>query len=166
MIAIGNNNIKDIQKGSTPIERVMKGNQLIWERRGVRYIRDSANGSNANLHSHWIEIAALKDGVDVARGKVPTLIRGRHQTNWALSNVTDGRDATYGATEREGTLQVDLGRVIDIDAIRIKHYFIGNRRYNNTKLEVSKDGRNWRTIFDSAVSGTYLETQQGKTYIL
>lgn len=47
------------------------GSLHLFSARGVRYIRDSINGSNINVDSHWVEIQALATGsggaIDVAK---------------------------------------------------------------------------------------------------
>ncbi len=43
------------------------------------------------------------------------------------------------------------------------HYAGDGRTYHNTKTQVSDDGATWYTVFDSAVSGEYVETAAGKT---
>ena len=50
-------------------------------------------------------------------------------------------------------------------AIKVKSIIIvlDGRTYHNTKIEVSADGTNWTTLFDSAVSGEYAETSAGHT---
>jgi len=44
------------------------------------------------------------------------------------------------------------------------HYYLDGktgRIYNKTKTEVSADGVNWTTLYDSAISGTYAEPKGG-----
>lgn len=61
-------------------------------------------------------------------------------------------------------LQIDLGSIrYDIDTIRIWHYYLNNDSYNH-KLEISADGKIWTTLYDSNVSGSYVETESGKIY--
>lgn len=60
-----------------------------------------------------------------------------------------------------GWLQVDLGSVQAIDSVKVWHYCFDLRTYHETKVEVSADGVTWVTVFDSAVSGEYVEQQTG-----
>ncbi len=127
--------------------------------RKVRYIRDWLNGSNKNTANHWVEIQAFKGSTNVAAGKFVTPI-----SNW--QRVTDG-SITSGYASGGDTLRsiiVDLGSVQEIDYVKIWHYFLDGRVYNNTKTEVSADGKNWLTLFDSALEGKYKETSAGRTY--
>ena len=60
-------------------------------------------------------------------------------------------------------VQLDLGQTYWVDKVKVWHYALDGRTYNATKTQVSEDGTNWVTVFDSAVSGTYAETAAGRT---
>ena len=62
-------------------------------------------------------------------------------------------------------MQLDLGDIKSVDYIRIWHYYADEREYNH-KLQISQDGNNWQTLYDSEVQGRYTESNSGKTYIL
>jgi hypothetical protein len=92
-----------------------------------------------------------------------------------ISPVTDGRITTTGGSGNGyvdistggGTpryVVVDLGSEKKINQIKVWHYTGDTRTYSGTKTEVSVDGTNWTTVFDSAVSGTYAESAGGKTH--
>ncbi|MFE4029138.1 hypothetical protein ACFX4N_23575 [Priestia sp. YIM B13551] len=135
----------------------------------VRYIRDWSNGSTANTNNHWIEIQAVSGIVNRASGKTPTVMAGGTTTN--ISRITDGNldTNTYysGVAGRNEYVQIDLGAVYsDIDYLQIWHYYQDGRTYNGTKVEVSEDGATWKTLFDSAISGTYPETASGLTVLV
>jgi len=51
-----------------------------------------------------------------------------------------------------------------VDKVVVWHYAADGRTYHNTKTQVSADGTNWTTVYDSAVSGEYPETAAGKTH--
>lgn len=87
--------------------------------------------------------------------------------------ITDGDISTanfVGFTPsnngQPGYVQVDLGSVKDVAKVIVWHYYGDARTYENTKTEISEDGVNWVTIFDSAVSGKYMETASGKVTVL
>lgn len=129
----------------------------------VRYVRDWLNGSNKNAGNHWYEIEVYENGENIAYGKNVT-------SNVAIyrSNVfTDGnRAGTYGytASGNPAYVELDLGKIhYSVDNVKIFHYYPDRRVYENTKTEVSPDGKNWYTIFDSAVTGTYVEVPEGRT---
>jgi hypothetical protein len=134
---------------------------------GIRYIRDYLNGSTTNAYNYWNEIQAnTSGGVNRCAVLTPTISSGT-MTN--IANVTDGNATTYGY-ESSGNgvlkyLQIDLGAVYsDIANVKIIHYYVDGRTFHGTKTQVSSDGVNWTTLFDSAVSGEYAETSAGKTY--
>ena len=60
--------------------------------------------------------------------------------------------------------QVDFGAVYKVNKAQIWHYYQDGRTYYSTKVELSEDGLVWYTVFDSAVSGTYVETSGGKIH--
>ena len=61
------------------------------------------------------------------------------------------------------SVTVDLGVARNVSAVKVWHYYADGRTYNGTKTEVSTDNVNWTTVFDSASSGTYSETADGKS---
>lgn len=135
---------------------------------GIRYIRDYLNGNTANAGNYWNEIKASNAaGTNYCAGKTPTISGAYTLTN--PLNLTDGSNTTYGyETSGDGVLkyvQIDLGAIkTDITNLFILHYYLDGRTFHGTKTQVSSDGVNWTTIFDSAVSGEYVETSAGKTY--
>ena len=132
----------------------------------IRYIRDYCNGSTSYANSsHWLEIQALSNfGTNLALNKTAT-------SNVTLTNgsyITDGdyKTSTHYASTNAGTtipyVQIDLGQIYNnVDEIKVWHYYADGRTYHKTKTMVSSDGVNWITLFDSAVSGEYIETQYG-----
>ena len=83
-------------------------------------------------------------------------------------NITDSTaiplNEQYIELNGHHCLQIDLGEVCyNIDSIRIWHYYLNETRYNH-KLEVSSDGETWIILYDSDVSGSYVETEIGKIY--
>lgn len=80
------------------------------------------------------------------------------------SKVTDG-STTSSAYYQNATnnVIVDMGVVEEINQVKVWHYYSDSRTYTGSKTEVSADNVNWTTVFDSAVSGTYVETSAGHT---
>jgi hypothetical protein len=83
------------------------------------------------------------------------------------SILTDGSTATspYYASPVSNALQhvtVDLGSAIPLYHVGIWHYWSDSRTYSGTKTEISTNGSDWTTIFDSANEGTYTETSAGR----
>lgn len=119
----------------------------------VRYIRDWINGSTSNTGNHWVEIEAYCGDVNLALGKSAT-----------SPMLTDGAIASnpyYQGGAGLQSVQVDLGEVEIVEVINVRHYYADGRTYHNTKTEVSADGVNWVTVFDSAIEGEYQETSAG-----
>ncbi|MDR6883109.1 discoidin domain-containing protein [Bacillus sp. 3255] len=141
--------------------------------RRVRYIRDwISGGSNANQANHWIEVQATNTaGTNVALGKAVT-------TNIVIANGSVGLVTNGDTSAAAGTylgadtslinnwVQVDLGSAMDIETVKVWHYYADGRIYNGTKTEISTDGVTWKTVFDSSISGTYAETAAGRTYAM
>ena len=63
-------------------------------------------------------------------------------------------------------MEVDLGEVTIVSYLKIWHYYSDGRTYHETKTEVSADGENWTTVFDSNIDGEYSETSSGNTILL
>lgn len=130
--------------------------------RKVRYIRDHLGyGSTSNGSNHWIEIMAFdKDGTNVALGKYALNENGEEPTALTDGNIDTGQWSTYGMDNGKH-MTVDLGTTYEIDSIKVWHYYGDGRTYYKTKTEVSLDGVNWETVFDSQISGEYPETSAG-----
>lgn len=124
----------------------------------VRYIKDSIQGANGN---HWIEIEGYSNGANVALGK--TVTHAGSPYSGSPSNVTDGDFSVLFETGNAplSWVQIDLGAEIELHKIKVWHYFQDGRIYNGAKTEISADGVEWVTVFDSAVSGTYAESAEG-----
>lgn len=101
---------------------------------------------------------------NVALNKTVTSVGGVPEAN-PITYVTNG-DITsanyYGMVDSLSYVQIDLGTLYGINQITVWHYYLDSRIYNSTKTQVSANGVDWITIFDSAVSGTYTETASGK----
>jgi hypothetical protein len=137
--------------GSIPADRP-------W--RFVRYIRDTANGNSVNQWNHIVEIQAIDtNGVNVALGK-----SGDVATDGVVDIYESG--INYVGMDTFSKYTLDLGAVHKIKSITVWHFYLDGRTYHNTKLEISTDGENWAAVFDSAVSGEYPETPNGRTTLL
>ena len=129
----------------------------------IRYVRDWAAGSNVNGACVWLEIEANRKGENVALNKE---ITPSVAMSWGHYQVTDGsfnmNDYTWQMTyDAPQYVEIDLGQVYsDLEEIKIWHYPDG-RIFNKLKTQVSSDGINWHTLFDSDINGTYVETMDG-----
>lgn len=136
----------------------------------VRYIKDCMNGSSVNTGNHWLELQALYNGINVAKGIVGTLyasdgtsISSYNTTTRAYSLATDGditaANYTYGSTKTGNQcFVIDLGQTYDLDEIAIWHYWTDGRTYTDNYTYVSSDNSNWTKVIDKQEG----ETSQGK----
>lgn len=138
----------------------------------IRYVRDWANGNNINTYNTWVEMQVIdQDNINIARNKKVTSNK-RAINELPLSTVVDNSfdNNNYVAFASDGSgpayVQIDLGDFYNVKEIKIWHYVADNRSYIDTKTQVSQDGVDWYTIFDSRVEGQYLETIHGKTISL
>lgn len=126
----------------------------------IRYIRDYMNGSNTSTANVWTDVQALlNNGGNACYNKTVT---GSCTIN-NPENIVDWSTSTYSTSSNTGLqyITIDLGQIYsNIDEIKVFHATDG-RICNATKTEVSADGTHWVTLFDSAVSGTYVETVYG-----
>ena len=137
----------------------------------IRYIRDWINGSNVNADNHWTEIQAYNfQSENVALGKSVSH-NGSSVAYGTPEWVTDGEfvnsNAYFNPVGASPLyVQIDLGELINVEKITVWHYYPWGRAYHGAKTEVSKDGVNWTTIFDSDVDGEYAEQSDGRTTFL
>ena len=157
-------NIDGIAGKVSSLEQTTKSTAKVG---AFRYVRDWLAGSTANGGNHWVELEVWAGGANVARGIIPT------STVQLVTPhlLTDGNTASYPFLydDYNGTwnyVQLDLGAVLHhVDMIRTFHYWEDGRQYNH-KLQVSMDGINWVDLYNSDVSGRYVETGKGRAYVL
>lgn len=131
----------------------------------IRYIRNYLNGNSVDGYNRWVEIRAFDVyGRNVALGKAVTANFTPY--NKPLSALVDNdiRTANYitsTVANRQQFVQIDLGDLYFIEKIIMWHYYGDNRIYRGNILQVSVDGINWITVFDSDVDGEYVETASG-----
>lgn len=137
----------------------------------VRYIRDYLNGSNISAENRWVEIQVINNqGENIALEKS---IRSNGENPRDLELIVDGEidSESYGVADslvdEHGAVipvyvEIDLGRVRDdIEFIKTWHFFYDNRKFRDTKVEVSEDGEEWVVLFDSSLTGVYTEDNRG-----
>ena len=125
----------------------------------VRYIKDCVSGNTVNTNSHWVEIQAMKNGVNIAYKKT---LSGS-VTNQILVDGVITTSAWSGATgSGNKCVTVDLGRIYDLDEVAVWHYYGDGRTYHNNITSVSLDNSNWVTIRDESVTSEMPETVNGK----
>jgi RHS repeat-associated protein len=82
----------------------------------------------------------------------------------ADSGTSASREFAYSNTTGLQYVKIDLGATFPVNKVIVWHYNGDGRTYHNTKTQVSADGINWTTVFDSATQGEYAETLAGKTH--
>lgn len=136
----------------------------------VLNIRKVETGSLSSSQTTYIP----PNGYNVAYGRPGYIVNaqayytGTQSTNnYGYFEFTDNVNTTasYIAGIGNGTtpLQaiIDLGQPTIINQVIVWHYWGDSRTYSGTKTEISLDGVTWTTIFDSAVSGKYVEQSTG-----
>jgi len=118
----------------------------------VRYIKDCINGNSANTGNHWVELQAIKNGLNLAYGKKVTGTVDENAT-YPYSRITDGdiATATYAAPSSNGLqcIIVDLEQNYNLDEIAIWHYWSDGRKYKENILSVSADKINWKEVINN-----------------
>ncbi|NGY84957.1 hypothetical protein F6Y03_31030 [Bacillus megaterium] len=137
------------------------------ERLKVRYVRDTLNGSSKSSSNLWGEIKVMRQGVNLAKGILPTSSTAP-TGSYGLEVITD--ELTDKSCSIDGTdvwVQIDLGQVYeDIEYFHVWHYDYDNGRAFNHKSQVSEDGVNWYTLFDSDKDGAVTEVSGGFKIII
>ena len=128
----------------------------------VRYIKDCINGSDANANNHWVEIQAIYNGRNIAKGITPTGITNSESK--PITNITDGiiTSSKYaeGGNKSLTCVTIDLGKKYDLDEIAVWHYFADGRKYNSNTTSVSSNNDIWTAI----ISNNNVETSNGKRF--
>ena len=119
---------------------------------GVRYIQDCTNGNSINIGSHWVELQAIYQGKNVAKGKTITAVSnvGTSNGTGTITSIVDGDiDSSQYSDffwESRQCITVDLGQTYDLDEITTWHYWIDNRTYYEHTTFVSSDNVNWTSV--------------------
>lgn len=139
----------------------------------VRYIKDCITKNTINDSSHWVEVQAISNGENIAKGK--TVTRGNTvNAAWGTqSAVTDGKietaspnsGSTWGFVSADDAttncVTVDLGSVNKLDEIAVWHYFEDGRTYYQNTLSVSSDNSTWVAIKPDLINTQRKETSTG-----
>ena len=120
----------------------------------VRYIKDCTNYNSSNNANHWVELQAIKDGVNVAKGKTATGTTAESSAN-PYSRITDG-DITYSSWANASSstnnqcVTIDLEETYDLDEIAVWNYFGDVRTYYDSVTSVSSDNKTFTQVIDEA----------------
>lgn len=117
----------------------------------VRYIKDCINGDtvSVNIINHWVELQAIKDGVNLALNK-SVVGTSPENITYPYSRITDGSITTtnYAATSSKGLqcVTVDLEQNYYLDEIAVWHYWGDGRTYYSNTIYISSDNNTWIPI--------------------
>ena len=120
----------------------------------IRYIKDCISYNSATSTNHWIEIEAIKDGINIAKGKTVTGTTAQN-SSYPYSRITDG-DITYSnyATPTSAStnqcVTIDLEQTYDLDEVAIWNYFGDTRAYYKSETYVSSDNKNFTKVLNEA----------------
>ena len=143
----GNGYAKITYVGTKPKKKTDKLNN-------VRYIKNCTSYNTANNGNHWIEVQAIKDGVNIAKGKSVTGTTTQN-ASYPYSRITDG-DITYdnyaatSSNSKNQCITVDLGDTYDLDEVAVWNYFGDQRRYYDNITSISSDNNSWTEVIDEA----------------
>ena len=136
----------------------------------LRYFRSHQTRSDLFASVTWVEIQLIDGyGTNVAEGILPTAQPGFVINN--IERITDGdtRTGQYANMSTAGIIpvyvEIDLGEVKDIAAVKVWNYYGDTRKFFQ-KLEYSVDGVEWVTLFDSIADNSlaYFETSAGRSW--
>lgn len=143
----------------------------LFESINVRYIRDWLYSNNIDTENRFVECRVISsNNENIAEGILPTAYTNDLTEITDIDNLsiyTDNTvDTEYIYHSDCTVLQLDLGNIYtNIETIQVYHYYTDGRK-NETKLEISEDGINWITVYDSSINKTYAETQNGYTHLI
>ena len=144
----GNGYAKITYVGKKPRRKTTKLNN-------VRYIKNCISNSSYGINNHWLELQAIKDGINIAKGK--SVIGTTSQDNsYPYSRITDG-DITISNWARPSSnttnqcITVDLGSTYDLDEVAVWNYFGDQRRYYDNYTYVSDNNSTWTKVIDEAI---------------
>ena len=131
----------------------------------IRYIKDCISYNTNTNGNHWGEIQAIKDGVNVAKGKTVTGTASQN-SSYPYSRITDG-DITYSnyaqplSAVSNQCVTVDLEQTYDLDEIALWNYFGDQRKYYYNNFQVSSDNSTWINLSEDEI---WYETSNGVRY--
>lgn len=139
----------------------------------VRYIRDTLFNRNSDEHKSlsWVNCAVYKNGknitLDLPVTSVSTNMEASDEEKLAYING-DTTEIAFTEVdcncEENHFFQIDLGDVISgITHIDIRHK-IGESY--EMLVEVSEDGENWVSLYDTYLNPMYEEDEYGKVHII
>jgi len=85
-------------------------------------------------------------------------VRASHDDGNVPSNTIDGDLNTRWSASGEATITFELDKAVNVNCISIA-YMDGDKRRSYFDVELSEDGKNWKTLTDFSSSGVTLEPE-------
>ena len=79
--------------------------------------------------------------------------------DWTIA--PQGDQASCDENNEDDYVTVDLGYTATLDAVVLYHYWVDGRQYCGQKVEISSDGNQWTTVYDTGSSYGPVETKDG-----
>ena len=116
----------------------------------VQYVKDCIGYNSDGNNNYWVEVEAIKDGVNVAKGKTvsaPSSAASGHP----FSIITDGivsasNYATPSTSSTNYCITIDLEKEYDLDEIAVFHTYGAEHSMYNTNTYVSNDDSNYTSV--------------------
>ncbi len=141
----------------------------------VRYIKSCINGNSISVNNFWVELSAIKNGLNIAKNKLPVGTSPQYDSINNYNLITDGivdKNLAGGRSLNSGLqcITIDLETTYDLDEIGLwlHWYDVGRIFYENT-LSVGSTNVTGTSPLETILhtySGTdgYIETSDGKRY--
>lgn len=126
---------------------------------GIRYVRFNSQGNTETTGTHFRELKAIDNkGNDILSGRSATASAGASITGSGATGATDGSQTTYISLDPgpnvDKFIVYDLGALhYDLQEVDLSMW-TNYRTYYSVNVQVSADGKMWRTIFNENVKAT------------
>lgn len=166
----------------TEYSETSAGKEVSFNPVSARYIRLWSNGSNINDWSHYVEVEVYGE---VSQQKTNVALNKSVTASCTITNpeggegIVDGIIDTICYTNLQDTgtqwIQIDLGESLDIDTLKVWHYYVDGRTYKDVIFQLSNDAdfnSGVTTVFNNDTDNSaglgigtdeeYIETSNGK----
>ncbi len=140
----------------------------------ARYIKNAINGNTTNNWGTWVEIEAYDDkGKLVSAGKPVSYSKSieaktsKSTDELALTNGNKHFNDYVAVGQEPCWIELDLGAEYEISKVIIWHYWADGRKYHDNVVTLYNEDRSKeRIVFDSNMEGEYVETTEGKEFLV
>ena len=129
----------------------------------VRYVKDCIGYNSDGNRNYWVEVEAIKDGVNIAKGKTVNASSSAASEH-PFSVITDGivSSSNYATPTTSSTnycITIDLEKEYDLDEVAVFHTYGAERSMYNTNTYVSNDNSNYINVIPNDITS---EKGQGR----